>query len=85
VPSPLFHLLLPLHALLLLPTFHHLWLYSGSGNSNFFYASTLVWAVSMGGWCVEAMKARGRREVIKGLTGEGRDKVREGKWRVVQR
>ncbi|GAA6007198.1 hypothetical protein JCM10207_001543 [Rhodosporidiobolus poonsookiae] len=85
VQAPLFHLLLPLHALLLLPTFHHLWLYSGSGNANFFYASTLVWAVAMGGWVVEAVKARGRREVALGLGEEGRGKVGAGTWGVVQR
>ncbi|GAA5869291.1 hypothetical protein JCM16303_000417 [Sporobolomyces ruberrimus] len=85
VSSPLFHTLLPLYALFLLPTFHHLWLYSGSGNANFFYASTLVWAISQGGWCLEFMKARGKREVGLGLSKEGREKVREGKWAVVQR
>lgn len=26
------------------PTFYHLWIYAGSGNANFFYAITLVWA-----------------------------------------
>ncbi len=30
-------------ASILLPSFHHLWIYIGSGNANFFYASTLVW------------------------------------------
>ncbi|GAA5825947.1 hypothetical protein JCM11251_000064 [Rhodosporidiobolus azoricus] len=85
IPSPLFHLLLPLHALFLLPTFHHLWLVSGSGNSNFFYASTLVWAIGMGGWIVEVMKGWGRREVVGGLGKEGRERVRKGEWEVVQR
>ncbi|GAA5879768.1 hypothetical protein JCM8547_007573 [Rhodosporidiobolus lusitaniae] len=85
VHSPLFLSLLPLHALFLLPTFHYLWLSSGSGNANFFYASTLVWAVGMGGWTVEAMKAFGRREVGRGLGGEGRGKVKSGEWGVVQR
>ncbi|GAA5946675.1 hypothetical protein JCM3765_000345 [Sporobolomyces pararoseus] len=85
VSSPLFHTLLPLYALFLLPTFHHLWLYSGSGNANFFYASTLVWAVSQGGWALEFMQARGKRLVGMGLSKEGRAKVREGKWAVVQR
>ncbi|KAL8277206.1 hypothetical protein RQP46_010379 [Phenoliferia psychrophenolica] len=40
LPRPLLLLSLTLYALCLLPTFHHLWLYSGSGNANFFYAST---------------------------------------------
>lgn len=29
------------------PVFHHLWLYAGSGNANFFYAITLVWALAL--------------------------------------
>ena len=45
---PLFTVMAHLYTLLLLPTFHHLWLYAGSGNSNFFYASTLVWALASG-------------------------------------
>ncbi|GAA5972622.1 hypothetical protein JCM21900_006765 [Sporobolomyces salmonicolor] len=85
VSSPLFHTLLPLYALFLLPTFHHLWLYSGSGNSNFFYASTLVWAIAMGGCALEAMGAWGKREVVLKLGKEGRDRVRKGEWGVVQR
>ncbi|GAA5995857.1 GPI-anchor transamidase subunit GAB1 [Rhodotorula paludigena] len=85
VTSPLFHSLLPLYALLLLPSFSHLWLGSNSGNANFFYASTLVWAVAMGGWAVEAGKAWGRREAMRGLDDEGRAKVRSGEWKVVQR
>ncbi|CEQ42911.1 SPOSA6832_04791, partial [Sporobolomyces salmonicolor] len=85
VSSPLFHTLLPLYALFLLPTFHHLWLYSGSGNSNFFYASTLVWAIAMGGCALEAMGAWGKREVVLKLGKEGRDRVRKGQWGVVQR
>lgn len=81
----MFFLCLTLYSLLLLPTFHHLWLYSGSGNANFFYASTLVWAISQGGLLNEVLAAYGRREVLRGL-GEGeRRKVREGKWVIVQR
>lgn len=85
ISAPLFHSLLPLYALLLLPAFAHLWLVSNSGNANFFYASTLVWAVAMGGWIVEAMRARGKREVVRALDEEGRRKVRRGEWVVVQR
>ncbi|GAA5836685.1 hypothetical protein JCM3766R1_006991 [Sporobolomyces carnicolor] len=85
VSSPLFHTLLPLYALCLLPTFHHLWLYSGSGNANFFYASTLVWAIGQGGWALEFMQARGKRLVALELDKDTRDKVRQGKWAIVQR
>ncbi|GAA5938288.1 GPI-anchor transamidase subunit GAB1 [Sporobolomyces koalae] len=85
ISSPMVHALLPLYALLLLPTFHYLWLYSGSGNANFFYASTLVWAIGQGGWALEFMHARGKRQVGLGLSKKGREKVKEGKWAIVQR
>lgn len=30
------------YCLCLMPAFHYLWLYAGSGNANFYYATTLV-------------------------------------------
>lgn len=36
-----------LYATLLGPAFHHLWIYAGSGNANFFYAITLVWSLAL--------------------------------------
>ncbi|KAI5370703.1 putative GPI transamidase subunit PIG-U [Septoria linicola] len=36
-----------LYASLLGPAFHHLWIYAGSGNANFFYAITLVWSLAI--------------------------------------
>ncbi|EEH05098.1 phosphatidylinositol glycan anchor biosynthesis class U protein [Histoplasma capsulatum G186AR] len=36
-----------LYATLLGPIFHHLWIYAGSGNANFFYAITLVWSLGL--------------------------------------
>ena len=36
-----------LYSALLGPAFHHLWLYAGSGNANFFYAITLVWNLAL--------------------------------------
>ncbi|KAJ9201699.1 hypothetical protein DTO027B5_592 [Paecilomyces variotii] len=36
-----------LYATLLGPVFHHLWIYAGSGNANFFYAITLVWSLGL--------------------------------------
>ncbi|CAN6650901.1 GPI transamidase component Gab1p [Trichomonascus vanleenenianus] len=44
-PIPIFLALL--YASVLAPTFYHLWIYLGSGNSNFFYAITLVYALGM--------------------------------------
>ena len=37
-----------LYAATLLPLFNNLWLGQGTGNSNFFYAATLVFGVSNG-------------------------------------
>lgn len=36
-----------LYSAALAPTFYHLWIYLGSGNSNFFYAITLVYSLAM--------------------------------------
>ncbi|VVT51561.1 uncharacterized protein SAPINGB_P003137 [Magnusiomyces paraingens] len=36
-----------LYSSALAPTFYHLWIYLGSGNSNFFYAITLVYALGL--------------------------------------
>ena len=36
-----------LYSTLLGPAFHHLWIYAGSGNANFFYAITLVWNLAL--------------------------------------
>lgn len=36
-----------LHATFLGPAFHHIWIYAGSGNANFFYAITLVWGLGL--------------------------------------
>nr|POF15485.1 phosphatidylinositol glycan anchor biosynthesis class u protein [Quercus suber] len=36
-----------LYGSLLGPAFHHLWVYAGSGNANFFYAITLVWNLAL--------------------------------------
>ncbi|KAJ7095734.1 GPI transamidase subunit PIG-U [Mycena belliarum] len=45
---PIVTTLLHLHASLLMPLFHHLWLNQGTGNANFFYATTLVFACANG-------------------------------------
>ena len=42
---PIVTAILHLHASLLLPLFHNLWLSQGTGNANFFYAITLVWSL----------------------------------------
>lgn len=44
---PLISCLLLLHSVLLSPIFYHLWVDLGSGNSNFFYAISLVYALAL--------------------------------------
>jgi len=52
---PIVTALLHLHAALLLPLFNHLWLTQGTGNANFFYASTLVFGVANGAALLDAI------------------------------
>ncbi|SGY15222.1 BQ5605_C013g07291 [Microbotryum silenes-dioicae] len=85
ITRPLVYFGLTLYALALLPSFHHLWLYSGSGNANFFYASTLVWAIGQGGLLIEVLDAKLKREVVNTLDEQGRELVKKGRWRVLQR
>lgn len=54
---PIVTTLLHLHAALLLPLFHHLWLTQGTGNANFFYASTLVFGLANGAALLDALWA----------------------------
>ncbi|KDQ55765.1 hypothetical protein JAAARDRAFT_133454 [Jaapia argillacea MUCL 33604] len=70
-PFPTF--LLHLHSSLLLPLFHHLWLGDGTGNANFFYASTLVFGLAGAGGLIDAVWAGLRCGV-----GDVNGKVREG-------
>lgn len=72
---PIVTALLHVHASLLLPLFHHLWLGQGTGNANFFYASTLVFGMSNGAAVIDCVWA-GLRIAF----GEHR----EG-WEVVQK
>ncbi|OSX59720.1 hypothetical protein POSPLADRAFT_1149654 [Postia placenta MAD-698-R-SB12] len=54
---PIVTALLHLHASLLLPLFHSLWLVQGTGNANFFYASTLVFGMANGAALLDAIWA----------------------------
>ncbi|KAH9456727.1 hypothetical protein KEM48_013171 [Puccinia striiformis f. sp. tritici PST-130] len=54
---PLLTISLYFYGLCLLPAFHHLWMNLGSGNANFYYASTLVWAVANGLFWIDAISA----------------------------
>ncbi|KDR75106.1 hypothetical protein GALMADRAFT_249005 [Galerina marginata CBS 339.88] len=72
---PIVTILLHLHAALLMPLFHHLWLTQGTGNANFFYASTLVFACANGAAVVDCIWA-GLRIAI-GIAPEGYAIVQE--------
>lgn len=50
---PLPSTLLFIHAIVLSPIFYHLWVDLGSGNSNFFYAISLVYALALGSILVD--------------------------------
>ncbi|KIJ49409.1 hypothetical protein M422DRAFT_225095 [Sphaerobolus stellatus SS14] len=73
--TPIVTTLLHLHASLLLPLFHQLWLSQGTGNANFFYASTLVFALANGFLILDVIWAGLR--IAFGAPKEG--------WRIVQK
>ncbi|KAI0352652.1 PIG-U-domain-containing protein [Trametes cingulata] len=54
---PIVTALIHLHASLLLPLFNSLWLRQGTGNANFFYASTLVFGMGNGAALLDAIWA----------------------------
>ncbi|KAF8198070.1 GPI transamidase subunit PIG-U [Pholiota molesta] len=54
---PIVTALLHLHSSLLMPLFHHLWLTQGTGNANFFYATTLVFAIANGAALIDCLWA----------------------------
>ncbi|KAJ3542830.1 hypothetical protein NMY22_g3365 [Coprinellus aureogranulatus] len=66
---PIVTSLLHLHSALLLPLFHHLWLTQGTGNANFYYASTLVFACSNGAAILDALWAGMRIAIGKDADG----------------
>jgi len=72
---PIVTTLLHLHASLLLPLFHHLWLAQGTGNANFFYAITLVFGIGNGAALIDCVYA-GLRIAI-GEAKEGFEVVQE--------
>ncbi|KAL3230852.1 GPI transamidase component GAB1 [Nakaseomyces bracarensis] len=63
---PVVSALLILHAIILSPLFYHLWIDLGSGNSNFFYALTLIYALGMGSILADITWASLRFEYDKG-------------------
>lgn len=52
--------LLYAYSLVFLPAFHELWTVTGSGNANFFFASTLVFALAGTSGLLDALWAKGQ-------------------------
>ena len=75
--------LLHLHASLLLPLFHHLWVAAGTGNANFFYASTLVWGIGMGLGVGDAIWA-GLLAGVKGAVKKEQAEKEGIEWEITQ-
>nr|XP_037143990.1 uncharacterized protein HG535_0C06170 [Zygotorulaspora mrakii]QLG72262.1 hypothetical protein HG535_0C06170 [Zygotorulaspora mrakii] len=63
---PIISCLLMLHAIFLSPIFYHLWVDLGSGNSNFFYAISLVYALALASIIVDLTWAMLRIEYDEG-------------------
>ena len=72
---PIVTSLIHLHASLLLPLFNHLWLSQGTGNANFFYASTLVFGIANGAALMDCVWA-GLRIALGGMK-EGYEVVQQ--------
>ncbi|AJV59065.1 GPI-anchor transamidase subunit gab1 [Saccharomyces cerevisiae] len=64
---PIISALLFLHAIVLAPIFYHLWVVLGSGNSNFFYAISLVYALALASILVDLNWAMLRIEYDNGI------------------
>lgn len=50
---PIVSVLLITHAIILSPIFYYLWIFSGSGNLNFFYAINLVYSLGLGSTLID--------------------------------
>lgn len=75
---PIITTLVHIHAALLLPLFHALWVTEGRGNANFYYAASLVMGAAGGMGIVDACYA-GLRIAFGDVTEGERDK-----WAIVQ-
>ncbi|KAJ3325714.1 hypothetical protein HDV06_003484 [Boothiomyces sp. JEL0866] len=57
------------------PLFFNLWIYNGSGNSNFYYAITLLWGVTQTMFCVDLIFAQIKRDFEKSNPGWRKSRV----------
>lgn len=64
---PLFTLTVYLYTLILLPLLHSLWLLTGTGNANFFYAATMVHGLNTCLAVVDVLGAVMRQSVKRGV------------------
>ncbi|WVF71301.1 hypothetical protein IAT40_006104 [Kwoniella sp. CBS 6097] len=65
---PLFTLTVHLYTSILLPLLHSLWLLTGTGNANFFYAATMVYGLNASLAVVDVLGAGLRLQVKKEAT-----------------
>jgi hypothetical protein len=97
---PLFTLTVHLYTAILLPLLHSLWLLTGTGNANFFYAATMVYGLNaslavvdvLGAGLRSAVKRKVSEQILDDVSGpdgrwdrEAMDKQWDAKgWAVVQ-
>lgn len=65
---PLLTLTVHLYTLILLPLLHSLWLLTGTGNANFFYAATMVYGLNASLAVVDVLGAAMRSKVKASVT-----------------
>ncbi|WVQ80836.1 hypothetical protein IAT38_002943 [Cryptococcus sp. DSM 104549] len=74
---PLFSLTVHLYTSILLPLLHSLWLLTGTGNANFFYAATMVYGLNASLAIVDVMGAAMRLKVKRGIAAWLKEDERE--------
>ncbi|OAX37908.1 PIG-U-domain-containing protein [Rhizopogon vinicolor AM-OR11-026] len=80
---PIVTTLLHLHAALLLPLQHILWVSEGRGNANFYYAASLVMGMAGGAGLVDACWA-GMRIALGDVKVESEGKGQVARWEVAR-
>ena len=72
---PLFTLTVHLYTSILLPLLHSLWLLTGTGNANFFYAATMVFGLNASLAIVDVLGAGFRSVVMRKVAEEMSNKA----------
>jgi phosphatidylinositol glycan class U len=78
---PLFSLTVHLYTSILLPLLHSLWLLSGTGNANFFYAATMVYGLNASLAVVDVLCAGIKLDIKRKIKGTAWDDER---WVIIQ-